>query len=91
MYVSPWVQAISGGANTAFSIAWQVETGDTYWVDLARTALGNLSFMFAPLGTYWLNASLEDVPVIIKMIIDAIGNLGAAVCIYQSNSLPPSR
>jgi hypothetical protein len=47
--------------------------------------------MFAPLGTYWLNASLEDVPVIIKMIIDAIGNLGAAVCIYGSTSLPPSR
>jgi hypothetical protein len=90
-YVSPWVQSFSGGANTAFSIAWQVETGDTYWVDLAGTALGNLSFLLAPAGTYWLNASLEDVPVIVKMIIDAIGNVGAAVCIYQSNSLPPSR
>jgi hypothetical protein len=90
-YVSPFVQAFSGAANTAFGIGWQVETGDTYWVDLAGTALGNLSFMFAPLGTYWLNASLEDVPVIIKMIIDAIGNLGAAVCIYESTSLPPSR
>ncbi len=90
-YVSPFVQAFSGAANTAFGIGWQVETGDTYWVDLAGTALGNLSFMFAPLGTYWLNASLEDVPVIIKTIIDAIGNLGAAVCIYESNSLPPSR
>ncbi len=90
-YVSPFVQAFSGAANTAFGIGWQVETGDTYWVDLAGTALGNLSFMFAPLGTYWLNASLEDVPVIIKMIIDAIGNVGAAVCIYESSSLPPSR
>jgi hypothetical protein len=90
-YVSPFVQAFSGAANTAFGIGWQVETGDTYWVDLAGTALGNLSFMFAPLGTYWLNASLEDVPVIIKTIFDAIGNVGAAVCIYESNSLPPSR
>jgi hypothetical protein len=87
-YVAPFVQAFSGGANTGIGIAWQVETGDKYWVDLAGTALGNLSFMFALLGTRWLNASLEDVPVIIKMIIDAIGNLGAAVCIYQSNSLP---
>jgi hypothetical protein len=90
-YVSPFVQAFSGAVNTGVGITYQVETGDTYWVDIAGTALGNLSFMFAPLATWWLNSNLEDVPVIIKMIIDAIGNIGAAVCIYESTSLPPTR
>lgn len=89
--MSPFVQAFSGAVNTGVGITYQVETGDTYWVDIAGTALGNLSFMPAPLATRWLNASLEDVPVIIKMIIDAIGNIGAAVCIYQPTSLPPTR
>jgi hypothetical protein len=90
-YVGPFVQAFSGAANTAIGITFQVKTGDTNWVDLAGTALGNLSFLLAVFGTLWLNASTEDVPVIIKMVVDAVGNIGAAVCIYESTSLPPTR
>jgi hypothetical protein len=88
-YVSPFVQAFCGAANTAFGIAYQVKTGDKVWVDIAGTALGNLSFLLAVLGTLWLNETTEDVPVLVKMVVDAIGNVGAAICIYESTSLPP--
>jgi hypothetical protein len=37
----------------------------------------------------WLNATTADVPVIVKMIVDAVGNVGAGICIYESTSLPP--
>jgi hypothetical protein len=88
-YVQPFVQTLSGAANTAFGVSYQVKNDDTYWVDILGTVLGNLSFGLAISGTIWLNETTEDVPVMVKMVIDAIGNIGAAICIYQSNSLPP--
>lgn len=88
-YVQPVVQTLSGAANTALGISYQVENGDKYWVDILGTVLGNLSFILAISGTVWLNETTEDIPVMVKMLIDAIGNVGAAICIYESNSLPP--
>jgi hypothetical protein len=88
-YVQPFIQVLSGAANTAFAVSFQVKNEDTYWVDILGTVLGNLSFLLAVFGTYWLNETTEDVPVLVKMIVDAIGNVGAAICIYQSTSLPP--
>jgi hypothetical protein len=88
-YVQPVVQTLSGAANTAFGVSFQVENKDTYWVDILGTVLGNLSFILAISGTVWLNETTEDVPVMVKMLVDAIGNIGAAICIYESNSLPP--
>jgi hypothetical protein len=88
-YVQPFVQMLSGAANTAFGVSYQVKNDDTYWVDILGSVLGNLSFILAISGTVWLNETTEDVPVMVKMLIDAIGNIGAAICIYQSNSLPP--
>jgi hypothetical protein len=66
----------------------------TQWIgdDAAADSMGNyvqLSFLLAISGTIWLNETTEDIPVLVKMIVDAIGNVGAAVCIYQSASLPP--
>ena len=80
---------LSGAADTAFAVSYQVKNDDTYWVDILGTVLGNLSFLLAISGTIWLNETTEDIPVLVKMIVDAIGNVGAAVCIYQSTSLPP--
>ena len=88
-YVQPVVQTLCGAANTAFGVSFQVENKDTYWVDILGTVLGNLSFILAISGTVWLNETTEDVPVMVKMLVDAIGNIGAAICIYESNSLPP--
>jgi hypothetical protein len=88
-YVQPFIQVLSGAANTAFAVSFQVKNDDTYWVDILGTVLGNLSFLLAVFGTMWLNETTEDVPVLVKMIVDAIGNVGAAICIYESTSLPP--
>jgi hypothetical protein len=88
-YVAPIIQAFAGAANTALGVAFQVENDDTVATDIAGTVLGNLSFMLAVFGTVWLNVTTEDVPVLVKMVVDAIGNVGAAVCIYESTSLPP--
>ena len=87
-YVQPFVQVLSGAANTAFGVSYQVKNDDTYWVDILATVLGNLSFLLAIAGTIWLNETTEDVPVLVKTIVDAIGNVGAAICIYESTSLP---
>lgn len=88
-YAGPIIQSFAGAANTALGIAFQVKNGDTVPTDIAGTALGNLSFMLAVFGTLWLNATTEDVPVLVKTVVDAVGNVGAAVCIYESTSLPP--
>jgi hypothetical protein len=39
--------------------------------------LGNASNMASPLTTWWVNSSTEDIPLIVKMIIDAVGDFGA--------------
>lgn len=88
-YVGPFIQAFAGAANTALSVAFQVENGDTVPTDIAGTVLGDLSFTLAVFGALWLNATTEDIPVIVKMVVDAIANVGAAVCIYEATSLPP--
>jgi hypothetical protein len=88
-YAGPFIQAFAGAANTALGIAFQVKNGDTVPTDLAGTVLGNLSFMLAVFGTLWLNATTSDVPVLVKTVVDAVGNVGAAVCVYESTSLPP--
>jgi hypothetical protein len=88
-YAGPFIQAFAGAANTALGVAFQVKNGDTVPTDIAGTVLGNLSFMLAVFGTLWLNATTEDIPVIVKTVVDAVGNVGAAVCIYESTSLPP--
>jgi hypothetical protein len=51
--------------------------------------LGNLSYMLAVLAQKYVNEAAEDVPVLIKTVVDAAGNIGAAVCIAEATSLPP--
>ena len=88
-YVGPFIQAFAGAANTALGVAFQVGNDDTVPTDIAGTVLGNLSFMLAVFGTLWLNSGTEDIPVLVKTVVDAIGNVGAGICIYEATSLPP--
>lgn len=87
-YYGPVIQMISGITNTALGAAYS-SVNDQGAAAIAGGVLGNLSFVLAPLETKWLNESTEDVPVLTKTVVDAVGNVGAAVCIAESASLPP--
>jgi hypothetical protein len=87
-YFGPVVNMISGIGNTALSTAYTVENGADGKA-IAGTVLGNVSFILAPLATWWMNSTTADVPVLIKTAVDGVGNVGAAICIAESASLPP--
>ena len=84
----PIVNMISGIVNTALSCAY-IARNDSGGTAIAGTVLGNLSFILAPLETWWMNSTTDDIPVLIKAAVDAVGNVGAAICIAESTSLPP--
>ncbi len=58
------------------------------WVAILGTVLGNLSFVGAPLATKVMLNTTDDISGLVKLLIDAGGNIGAAVCIAESASLP---
>jgi len=86
-YMAAVLQMLSGMANTALSGAYEVES-DNGASAIAASVLGNLSFIFAPFATAWMDAATDDVSCLIKMAIDASGNLGTAICIAESSTLP---
>ncbi|MGH3380161.1 MAG: hypothetical protein ACRDP6_36060 [Actinoallomurus sp.] len=86
-YMAPVVQMMSGIANTVLSLVYEVKN-DNNGSAIAASVLGNLSFIFAPFATKWMNETTDDVSCLIKMAIDMSGNLGAAICIGESSSLP---
>ena len=86
-YMAPVVQMMSGIANTVLSLVYEVKN-DNSGSAIAASVLGNLSFIFAPFATKWMNETTDDVPCLIKMAIDMGGNLGAAICIAESSTLP---
>ncbi len=51
--------------------------------------LGNISYQFAVLGSAWVAAATEDTSVLAKTVIDAAGNIGAAIAIAESATIPP--
>ena len=60
---------LSGAADTAFAVSYQVKNDDTYWVDILGTVLGNLSFLLAISGTIWLNETTEDIAVLVQGLV----------------------
>lgn len=86
-YMGPMVQMIAGTANTILGGVYSGKNDDG-WVAILGTVIGNLSFIGAPLATAVMKESTEDVSVLVKMAIDAGGNIGAAVCIAEATSLP---
>ncbi len=87
-YYSPVVQMVAGIINTACGVAYSAANNSGN-AALAGGVLGNVSFILAPLQTKWLNETTEDVPVLIKTVVDAVGNIGAAITIAEATSLPP--
>ena len=85
--MAPVVQMMSGIANTVLSLVYEVKNGNGGSA-IAASVLGNLSFIFAPFATKWMNDTTDDVSCLVKMAIDLSGNLGAAICIAESSTLP---
>lgn len=86
-YMAPFVQMIAGTANTVMGSIYS-SANDAGTVAIVGTVLGNLSFVGAPLATKVMLETTDDVSGLVKLLIDAGGNIGAAVCIAESASLP---
>jgi len=86
-YMAPFVQMIAGTVNTVLGSVYSAKN-DAGAVAITGTVLGNLSFVGAPLATKIMNETTDDVSTMVKVVIDAVGNVGAAVCIAQATSLP---
>lgn len=86
-YMGPFVQMTGGTANTILGATYSgVNNAGT--TAILGTVLGNLSYIGAPLATKVMNETTDDVSTLVKMLIDAGGNIGAAVCIAEATSLP---
>jgi hypothetical protein len=86
-YLGPFIYMIAGTANTIMGSYYSAKNS-AGWVAIFGTVLGNLSFVGAPLATKVMNATTDDISTLVKMAIDAGGNIGAAVCIAEAASLP---
>jgi len=86
-YMAPFVQMIAGTVNTVLGSVYSAKN-DAGAVAITGTVLGNLSFVGAPLATKIMNETTDDVSTMVKVVIDAVGNVGAAVCIAEATSLP---
>ena len=78
---------IAGTANTIMGGVYSGKN-DAGWVAILGTVLGNLSFVGAPLATKVMLNTTDDISGLVKLLVDAGGNIGAAVCIAESTSLP---
>jgi hypothetical protein len=86
-YMAPFIQALAGTANTILGCVYSAKN-DAGGTAITGTVLGNLSFIGAPLATKIMNETTDDVSTMVKVVIDAVGNIGAAVCIAEATSLP---
>jgi hypothetical protein len=79
-YYSPIVSTVAGLANVSLSCIYNyrnaASTGSKVEA-IAGPVLGDASNIASWLAAYYINASTEDLPVIIKLIIDGVGGFGA--------------
>lgn len=79
-YYAPVLTTLAATANTILA-AWYAYQNATNTGSKVAAILGpvlsNASDITAPLTTYWLNKSTENVPLIVKSLIDAIAGFGA--------------
>lgn len=87
-YYDPIIQMVSGSVNTVLGTSYNVKTS-AGGPAIAAGVLGNVSYMLAVLAQKYVNEAAEDVPVLIKTVVDAAGNVGAAICIAEATGLPP--
>jgi Txe/YoeB family toxin of toxin-antitoxin system len=85
-YVAPFVQMASGAVNTGVGIAYQVETGDTYWVDIADIARNGNEGIGKPeplnygFQGYWSRRITDEHRLVCKIVEDEIR---IAACRYH--------
>jgi hypothetical protein len=81
-YYGPVVSMVGGLANTVMGSMVSERNSTTTATQVEAvlgTVLGDLSNDLAVLTTWWLNDSLDDLPVAVKVGIDGVGGFGAAV------------
>jgi hypothetical protein len=86
-YYGPIVSMIASIGNAIMSAwyAYKNATSTTGKVEaIAGAVLGNASNIGSPLTTWWLNDSTEDLPLIVKTIIDAVADFGAGAVMAAS-------
>ena len=81
-YVWPTCTMISAIAATVLGSIYNFGT-DAGKLLKASTILGNVSNTIAPFSTKALADATEDISVFVKLMIDLIGNLGAAICMLE--------
>ena len=72
-----YITAVMAVGATIIGSVYNFKTPQTGGIR-AATILGNISDIIAPFMTQELQESSEDMSAVIKMIVDAVGNLGAA-------------
>lgn len=82
-YFQPAVQMVAGVANTILASIWAWEGGNASHAGKAEGILGNFSYDFAVLGTAWVGDASDDTSILIKALLDAVGNLGAGICMLD--------
>jgi hypothetical protein len=75
-----YVTAVCAVGATIFGSVYNFETPQTAGIR-AAPILGNISDIIAPFMTQELQDSSEDMSAVIKMTVDAVGNLGAAATV----------
>jgi hypothetical protein len=88
-YYMPFILTIAGAANTILSsiYAWGTTQDDNV---KAEGILGNLSYVYAMLGTPEMVDSSEEASLGVLLVIDTLGNLSAGLCMALDggNALP---
>jgi hypothetical protein len=81
-YVQPWVQTVAGLANGVLGGVQAWHEKSTNW-DKAEGILGNISYVIAPARSKYLAEESQGVSLLIKAIVDAIGNFGACYPMFN--------
>jgi len=84
----PYITMLASVGSAVTGTVANFETGAAKLIK-AGTVLGNVSNTIAPFATKELAESTEDVSVIIKLLVDGVGNVGAAYCLVEYASVVP--
>lgn len=82
--VSMLAAATNGVLGGMYSYKNSSSTGDDVEAILG-TVFGNASNLASPLTTWWLNESTEDIPLVVKIVIDGVAGIGAGA-IYAASA-----
>jgi hypothetical protein len=81
-YVQPWVQTVSGLANCVLGAVLAWHEASSSW-DKSEGILGNISYIIAPTGSQYLADATEGISLLVKAVVDALGNFGAGLPMFN--------